>query len=138
MRKYQNPFIRVSRLKFQQRSGFIDSAGTKIGIILDKYDDHGYFTHGVWNVLKHYSLVDGAWLKVFYEGCNDFKIRVKDLNARKLRCPLPAKYYDFVLKYLPAEYHDFTNRDADRVFKSMERWEINLSFKQATISNMVI
>lgn len=130
-------FYQSFKSEISTKIWFIDRAGTKIGIIMDKLDDHGYFTHGIWNVLKHYNLSDGAWLKVFYQGCNEFCIKVKDLSASKVKCPLPAKEIDFVLKYLPAEFHDFTIGADKRVFKSMERWEINLSFKQATISNMV-
>lgn len=139
LHKCRKHSTKLSKCKFLQKVWFVDPIETKIGIILDKHDDHGYFSHGLWNVLKHYNLVDGAWLKVYYQGDNEFRIKVKDLYTSEILYPLPPKEYDFVLKYLPPEFHDYTTPGrSQKRLTSMERWEIKLTLKQATISNMVI
>lgn len=53
---------------------------------------------------------DGAWLKLFYPGDNVFNIKVKDLHTSPIVYPVPATEIDFVLKYLPQEYHDFATQ----------------------------
>lgn len=81
--------------------------------------------------------MDGAWFKIWYEGGNEFEIKVKDLHVKKVIYPVPATHYDFVLNYLPPEYHDYTTHTNDFMFQLMERWELTLTHKQATKNNMV-
>lgn len=81
--------------------------------------------------------MDGAWLEIFYQGGNEFVMKVKNLHVKKVTCPVPATEYEFVLKHLPPEYHDYTTNTNEFMFQLMERWEFTLTHKQTTKNNMV-
>lgn len=123
------------------RVWFVDPIGTKIGIILDKFDHTAYFSHGLHNVLRHYQLNDGAWLKLTYLGQMIFAMKVKDLHPVQVDYPTPGIKIDFVIKFRPSDFHDYTTKSASasaRKNNSNKSWNIILTHKQVTISNLVI
>ncbi|KAK7393339.1 hypothetical protein VNO78_21892 [Psophocarpus tetragonolobus] len=73
----------------------IDSANTRIGVFLRKYQYSGYFEKGLINVLKFYKLANGAWIYLKYEGESCFKLRVFDLHFKEVTYPESPKIFEF-------------------------------------------
>lgn len=136
MQKFCFLFIEASKIFLLECAWFIDPAGTRIGIIFGKSERHGYFTHNMFNVLRHYNM-DGAWLKLKYMGGIDFMMKVKNLEMAEVKYLKPTKVYDFVLKYFGQDLRDYINRIDDDLFASMDKWLFHLTHSQATKNNMV-
>lgn len=82
-------------------------------------------------------MLDGAWLKLAYLGGIVFAMKVKDMRPVQVNYPTPATKHDFVIKFLPSDFHDYTTKSHAASVGKKEDWNIVLTHKQATISNLV-
>ncbi|KAK7396650.1 hypothetical protein VNO78_17805 [Psophocarpus tetragonolobus] len=77
-------FYRSVKDEVEQRVWFINPVGTRIVVCVAKMNYIGLLMHGIHNILNHYSLTEGVWIKATYKGETDFQMRVKDLNLHEV------------------------------------------------------
>lgn len=142
-----DPFYDDYQHELPKKCFLTDSVGTKFGVLILKWELEGSFSEGIYNILEHYGLPDGAWLRMTYEGKGEFFINsVSDRKFKEVKYPVPPKFYKFPFDIIPEEYFssmppelqiDEADLNQPVNFDNLRTWEITLTSKQVTHNNMV-
>ncbi|CAJ2657538.1 unnamed protein product [Trifolium pratense] len=62
----------------------VDAKDNHLEVLVDKIDDHVYFTRGWASVRSFYEICTGAWVVLIYSGFGHFGISIHD----RLQCPI--------------------------------------------------